>query len=42
MKIAAYRDIQTGKWLVERNGLEAIDSSLVNAVAILLRMETEL
>jgi len=42
MKINSYKDISTGKWLVSRNGLEAIDSSLVKAVLILLRMETEL
>lgn len=41
MKINSYKDHATGKWLVERNGLEAIDSSLVKAISILLRMETE-
>jgi len=39
--ITTYKDQLTGKWLVSRNGLEAIDSSLVKAVSILLRMETE-
>lgn len=37
----SYKDNQTGLWLVERNGLQAVDQSLVKAVAILLRMETE-
>ena len=38
----AYKDHKLGKWVATRNGLEAIDVSLVKACAILFRMETEL
>lgn len=37
----AYKDKLTGFWLVERNGLQSLDASLVKACAILFRMETE-
>jgi len=37
----AYKDQKTGLWLVERNGLQALDASLVKACAIIFRMETE-
>jgi len=39
--LKAYKDQQTGLWLVERNGLQALDASLVKACAIIFRMETE-
>ncbi len=39
--ITSYKDHQTGKWLVQGWGMEAIDSSLVKAVAILMRMRVE-
>jgi len=35
-------DNKLGKWVATRNGLEAVDSSLVKACAILFRMELEL
>jgi len=37
----AYKDQRTGLWLVEHNGLQALDASLVKACAIIFRMETE-
>ena len=40
--VTGYKDHALNKWVVTRNGLEAIDASLYKACAILFRMETEL
>lgn len=39
--IKAHKDHDLGMWLVQGFGMEAIDRSLVKAVAILMRMRTE-